>query len=72
VRGTTVVQFVIILAVAIGLGYLVVDSADNWADWVVFGVIICAALGGAIAVWNRQYPAMSKKRVFTRDSDSKW
>ena len=71
-RGTTVVQFVIILAVAIGLGYLVVDSADNWADWIVFGVIICAAVGGAIAVWNRQYPVPTKKRAFTRDSESNW
>lgn len=71
-RGTTVVQFIVILAVAVGLGFLVVDSADNWADWIVLGVIVCAALGGAIAVWNRQYPAMSKKRTFTRDSESDW
>jgi hypothetical protein len=72
VRGTVVVQWLIILAVAAGLGYAVTRSANGWADWVVFGVIVCAALGGAIAVWNRQYPAMSKKRTFTRDSDSEW
>ena len=71
-RGTVVVQWLIILAVAAGLGYAVTRSANGWADWVVFGVIVCAALGGAIAVWNRQYPAMSKKRTFTRDSDSEW
>ena len=71
-RGTAVVQWLIILAVAAGLGYAVTRSANGWADWVVFGVIVCAALGGAIAVWNRQYPAMSKKRTFTRDSDSEW
>jgi O-antigen/teichoic acid export membrane protein len=72
VRGTVVVQWIIILVVAAGLGYAVTRSANGWADWVVFGVIVCAALGGAIAVWNRQYPQMSKKRTFTRDSDSKW
>jgi hypothetical protein len=72
VRGTVVVQWLIILAVAAGLGYAVTRSANGWADWVVFGVIVCAAVGGAIAVWNRQYPQMSKKRRFTRDSDSKW
>jgi hypothetical protein len=72
VRGTLVVQWLVILAVAAGLGYAVVKSADGWADWVVFGVVVCAALGGAIAVWNRQYPAMSKKRTFTRDSESEW
>jgi hypothetical protein len=72
VRGTVVVQWIIILAVAAGLGYAVTRSANGWADWVVFGVIVCAALGGAIAVWNRQYPHVSKKRTFTRDSESKW
>jgi hypothetical protein len=72
VRGTVVVQWLIILAVAAGLGYAVTRSANGWADWVVFGVIVCAALGGAIAVWQRQYPHVSKKRTFTRDSDSNW
>ena len=47
-------------------------SADGWADWIVFGVVVCAALGGALAVWQRQYPAATKKRVFTRDSESNW
>jgi hypothetical protein len=72
VSGTAVVQTLIVLAVAVGLGYLVADSADGWADWVVFAVVVCAAIGAAVAVWNRQYPAQSKKRVFTRDSDSNW
>ncbi len=70
--GTAVVQTIIVLAVAAGLGYLVMKSADGWADWVVFGVVVCAAIGGAIAVWQRQYPAQSKKRIFTRDSESDW
>ncbi|HEX8053439.1 MAG TPA: hypothetical protein VF517_10640 [Thermoleophilaceae bacterium] len=71
-RGTAVVQILIVLAVAVGLGYLVLDAVDGWEDWVVFGVVISAVVGGAIAVWNRQYPNQSKKRVFTRDSDSSW
>ena len=70
--GSAVVQTLIIVAAAVGLGYVVTQSVDGWADWVVFGVFCCAALGGAIAVWQRQYPAASKKRVFTRDSDSRW
>ena len=70
--GTAVVQTLIIVAVAVGLGYAVTQSVDGWADWVVFGVFCLAALGGAIAVWQRQYPAATKKRVFTRDSDSQW
>ena len=70
--GRAVVQMVIVVAVAAGLGYLVMQSADGWADWVVFGVVICAVIGGIIAVWQREYPAQSKKRVFTRDSESDW
>ena len=71
-QGKVIVQWLIIIAVAAGLGYAVTRSANGWADWVVFGVIVMAALGGGIAVWNRQYPAMSKKRTFTRDSESNW
>ena len=71
-RATTAVQTLIVLAAAAGLGYLVLKSANGWADWVVFGVIVCAALGGAIAIWQRQYPAPTKKRTFTRDSESNW
>ena len=66
------IQIGIFAVVAAGLGYVLLESVDGWADWVVFGVVVMAALGGAIAVWNRQYPAVSQKRTFTRDSDSKW
>jgi hypothetical protein len=66
------IQWAIFAAVAAVLGYAVVHVAKGWAGWVVFGVIVLAALGGAIAVWNRQYPQVSKKRTFTRDSESKW
>jgi threonine/homoserine efflux transporter RhtA len=71
-RGSAIVQLVILAAVAAGLGYLVIESADGWADWVVFGVVVCAAIGATIAIWNRQYPAATKKRTFTRDSESDW
>lgn len=71
-RGTLVVQWLIILAVAAALGYLVVQVAKGWAGWIVFGVIVLAALGGAIAAWNREYPYRTTKRRFTRDSESDW
>jgi hypothetical protein len=71
-RARIVIQLAIFAAVAAGLGYLVVHVAKGWAGWVVFGVIVCAAIGGAIAVWNREYPHPGKKRTFTRSSDSKW
>jgi hypothetical protein len=72
VRASFVVQAVILLVVAVGLGILVVNAAKGWAGWIVFGVIVMAAIGVAVAQWNRQYPAASKKRRFTRDSDSDW
>jgi threonine/homoserine efflux transporter RhtA len=66
------VQILIFAAVAAVLGYALLESVDGWADWIVFGVVVAAVLGGALAIWNRQYPAATTKRTFTRDSDSKW
>ena len=43
---------------------------DGWADWVVLGGIIVAVIGMTVAVNRRQYP--TRKRSFTKDSDSKW
>ena len=51
---------------------IVVQVAKGWAGWVVFGVLVAFALGVAVAQWQRQYPAATKKRRFTRDSDSQW
>ena len=70
--GKLAIQIGIFAVVAAVLGYALLESVDGWADWVVFGVVVMAALGGAIAVWNRQYPAATQKRTFTRDSDSRW
>ena len=48
----------------------VTSVVDGWEDWVVLGGIIVAVVGTAIAVNNRRYP--TRKRAFTKDSDSKW
>jgi hypothetical protein len=72
VSGRAIIGVLVGLAAAVGVVWVVATQADGWEDWVVFGVVICAVIGGAIAVWNRQYPAQSKKRVFTRDSESNW
>ncbi len=70
--GKLAIQIGIFVVVAAVLGYALLESVDGWADWVVFGVVVMAVLGGAIAIWNRQYPAATQKRTFTRDSDSEW
>lgn len=71
-RASVLVQILVVLVVAAGLGYLVVHAAKGWAGWIVFGVIVLAAIGVAVAQWQRQYPAATKKRRFTRDSESNW
>ena len=58
-------QGLILLGVAIGLGYLVVNSADGWADWVVFGVIVVTAYGFAVAVSPRLFAR--RKRTISRE-----
>jgi hypothetical protein len=50
----------------LGLGYLVVSSADSWGDWVVFGVLVLTAFGAALAVHHREHPA--GRRAFSRSS----
>lgn len=61
------------LLVAMLVGALVLavtDVVDDWSDWVVLGVIIFTTIAVAFTINNRQYP--TKKRSFTRDSDSDW
>ncbi len=60
-----------LLAAAAFLGVVVVAAiaiADDWSDYVVFGAFFLTLMGFAIAINKRQYP--TKKRGFTRDSDS--
>jgi cytochrome bd-type quinol oxidase subunit 2 len=61
------VQVLVFLAIVAALAWAVLSSMDNWADWVVFGVIVLTTLGAAIAVYPRRYP--TKKRDFIRHSD---
>ena len=68
-RRTTAVQALSFAALVAGLAYLVLWSADSWADWVVFGVIAATAFGTALAVNRREYP--TRKRAFTRTSDDR-
>lgn len=60
-------QALVLAGVAVGLGYVVLSSADGWADWVVFAAIVLTALGGAIAVSPRLYAR--RKRPISRSSD---
>ena len=71
-RAGTIIQIAGFLLVAVGLLYVVIYVADGWADWVVFGGIVLAAVGVTIAYHNREYPYASKKRSFIRDADSRW
>ena len=63
----TMVQVLVFLAIVAALAWAVLSSMDNWADWVVFGVIVLTTIGAAIAIYPRRYP--TKKRTFIRHSD---
>jgi len=63
-------QALLVLLLAVVLGIVVVQTANGWAGWVVFGGILLAVIGTMIAVNRRQYP--TRKRSFTRDSSSRW
>jgi hypothetical protein len=61
-----VVLSVVGLIVVLG----VTSVVDGWEDWVVLGGILVAVSGVAVAVTTRRYP--TRKRTFTKDSDSRW
>jgi hypothetical protein len=61
------VQGVAFCLLVVALAYLVISSADSWADWVVFGVLALTALGAAIAVHDRRW--ISRGRPISRSSD---
>jgi hypothetical protein len=64
-------QALIVLSVVGLIVVLGVTSVvDGWEDWVVLGGIIVAVSGVAVAVNSRRYP--TRKRTFTKDSDSRW
>jgi predicted outer membrane lipoprotein len=63
-------QALLVILLAAALAVAVVIVVDGWADWVVLGAILVAAFGIMVAVNRRQYP--TRKRSFTKDSDSKW
>ena len=67
-RRQTAVQFLAFLLLAAGLAYLVISSADSWADWVVFVVLVLTALGAALAVHEQRW-GVSRGRPISRSSD---
>jgi membrane protein YdbS with pleckstrin-like domain len=63
-------QALLVVLLAAVLAVAVANVVEGWADWVVLGGIIVAVIGMMVAVNRRQYP--TRKRSFTKDSDSKW
>ena len=63
-------QALLVVVLAVVLAVAVLSVVDGAADWIVLGGIVVAVIGTMIAVNNRRYP--TRKRSFTKDSDSKW
>jgi protein-S-isoprenylcysteine O-methyltransferase Ste14 len=68
--GRNPIQVIVVALICAFCIYLVFKVAANWADWVVFGMIVVTAFGAAIALYPRRYPA--QKRAYTRSSDDKF
>jgi len=64
------IQVIIVALIFAVCIYLVFKVAANWADWVVFGMIVVTAFGAAVAIYPRRYP--SRKRAYTRSSEDKY
>ena len=71
-RVSTGVQAVIFLLALAGGMFLVIKVVNGWAGWVVFGVIVMAVVGAAIAVNNPRFQPQGQKRSIQRDSSSRW
>jgi hypothetical protein len=63
-------QALVVIVLAAALAVVVLSVVEGAADWIVLGAIAAAAIGTMIAVNNRQYP--TRKRTFTKDSQSRW
>lgn len=62
-----VIQWGIVLAVAVAGGFAIVREADGWEDYVVLGVIIMTSFGFALAVAPKIYSR--RKRTISRSSE---
>lgn len=71
-RQSLAAQLIAFFVLVVAVAFVMTRVSTNWANWVVFGVLVLAVLGAAIAVNHRQYPHRSQRRRFTRDSDSRW
>ena len=63
-------QALLVLVLGVALALIVTDVVDDPTDWIVLGVIVVTVFATAAAITNRRYP--TRKRAFTRDSDSNW
>ncbi len=68
--GRNPIQVIVVALICAGCIYVVFKVAANWADWVVFGMIVVTAFGAAIALYPRRYP--TRKRAYTRQSEDKY
>jgi membrane protein YdbS with pleckstrin-like domain len=68
--GRNPIQVIVVALICAACIYVVFKVAANWADWVVFGMIVVTAFGAAVAIYPRRYP--TRKRAYTRSSEDKY
>jgi hypothetical protein len=65
--GERLVQWAIVLAVAIAGAYAVLSNVDGWEDYVVMGVLLMTTFGFALAVAPKLYAR--RRRTISRSSE---
>ena len=68
--GRNPIQVIVVAVIVAACIYVVFKVAANWADWVVFAMIVLTAFGAAVAIYPRRYP--TRKRAYTRSSEDKY
>ena len=66
-----IIQILVFATVVVVAAYLVLWSADGWADWVVLAVVIITAWAVALGLYAREFPVKGKRNI-KRSSSDRW
>jgi O-antigen/teichoic acid export membrane protein len=66
-----IIQIMVLATVVVVAVYLVLWSADSWADWVVLGVVVVTAWAVALGLYAREFPVKGKRSI-RRTSRDRW
>jgi hypothetical protein len=68
----TIIGGLLVMALVLGLGYLVLAVAESATDWVELALIVLAAVVVGTALHERRTARPSRRRTIRRTSESDW